>query len=258
MEIQPELRIKYNIININRKKLDRLEPHIDKLNNICEYVYAKWRNKSLIPYTPHDHTHSILVERKLYELFPPDILNNKLSSEEIFLLLAAVWLHDIGMIPPDDNLIGEALFERNKKIRDRHEELSGEYIFEHKRDFGLMENETDALIKICENHRFKKYRELRELESTTVEGEEVNVQKLTACLRLADAFSLTDRTAVKLNDFKIYMAFALDEIAKIHWLKSVYVSNIIPDEKLFKISIILKKPVYTKYLGNWTEKMKSL
>ena len=266
MSISLDQQMVFDRIKEKRAKMSKLKKHLKRLDDICEHVVSKWDNIKidLYPYTPHDYTHSIRVEELLYEFFSPEELNEKLSSEEIFLLLASIWLHDIGMIPqlfsgekvPKER---EKMIECNKKVREKHEERSERYISENKDILRLPEDEANALMEICRHHRFRKYKEFKRLpRERKILGDLVHIPWLIACLRLADAFHIPHRTGIKEKEFRIYIALGLDVISKINWLKSKYAWRVFADKKMFKISIVLKKPPRDKYPKNWDEEMKPL
>ncbi len=250
MNIPEDIQITFEEIKRRRDNIPKLQRNIKRLNNICEHVASKWeRVRHPYPYTPHDHTHNIRVEEILYKLFPPEELNEKLSSEDLFLLLVSVWLHDIGMIPklfPEDKEPRgkEETVKWDKKVREEHEERTTKYIREKKDILRLTDDEANALIEICMRHRYKKYKELQAFAKENWEWDissiPVHIPLLTVCLRLADALHIPHRADDR--KFKTYMALGLDVISKIHWLKSKYAWEITPIRDMFKISIVLKKP----------------
>lgn len=250
MNIPEDIRITFEEIKKKRGGIPKLQGNIKRLDNICKHVTLKWRDtRPPYPYTPHDHTHNIRVEEVLYKLFPPEELNERLSTEDIFLLLASVWLHDIGMIPklfPEDKEPRgkDETIKWDKKVRNEHERRTERYIRENREILELTDEEANALIEICRYHRYKKYKELQEFAKENwewdISGIPIHIPLLTACLRLADALHIPRRADVR--EFKIYMALGLDVISKIHWLKSKYAWKISPIRDMFKISIVLKKP----------------
>jgi len=260
-------------IEENRAQLSKLgiirEKDLRKLARICEYVALEWKNaRRLYPYPPHDCTHSIWVEDILYRLLPDaEELKEKLSPDEVFLLLASVWLHDIGMIPElfdgeEPPRGDEVTKERDSKVREEHAERSERYVGNNCNILGLFEGECDALMKICKFHRHREYKNLHEAskkyEDLSKDDRRItpNVALLTAYLRLADALHIPHKADVQ--EFKIYMALGLDPISKFHWLKSKNASEISVSQKEFKVGITLKRPPSDEYPNNWEEKMKPL
>jgi len=70
-------------------------------------IYAKaekmWKEQNLPKYTEHGPLHTLQLEQNLYDLTRPlRKLGRPLSDEELFVLLSATCLHDIGMQLSDD------------------------------------------------------------------------------------------------------------------------------------------------------------
>lgn len=136
----------------------------EKLRKISEHVGSKWNKaRHPYPYPPHDHIHSIWVENTLDRLLlGPEGFKKGLSCDEIFLLLASVWLHDIGMIPDlfnddKDPKSEEDMREWDEKVRNEHADRSARYINENCEDLGLTENKCDILMRMCKLHRHREY-----------------------------------------------------------------------------------------------------
>ena len=69
---------------------------LNEITTIVKEYYKK--NPDCFPYTIHDATHCMIVEEYLYQLIPDEKYAN-FRLKEKFLLIASVWLHDVGMIP---------------------------------------------------------------------------------------------------------------------------------------------------------------
>ncbi len=242
----------YETIKRKRRSIGLEREDLERLDKICEHVIRKWEYARYpYPYTPHDYTHNIRVEEMLYKLFPPEELSNKLSAKEKFLIIASIWLHDIGMIPelfPEDKKpqSEKETIKWDKKVRDEHEKRTERYIRENRKSLELTDDEANAVIEICRFHRFKKYKELQNFAKENwewdISGNTIRIPLLVACLRLSDALHIPYRATDREREFKIYLALGLDVYSKIHWLKSKYAWEVSPIQNRFKIDIVLKKP----------------
>ncbi|MBQ6218769.1 MAG: HD domain-containing protein [Methanosphaera sp.] len=151
-------------------------------------------------YTNHDTVHLINVENNVNQIISEKILEN-LNDDEIFCLLSAVWLHDIGMIP-FDNEINEYK-EKDKKerelfvkeVRDKHHIRSQGYVENHKDKLGLNYVESNIIGNICRGHRKI---ELDSLSDSNLNNT-VRVKSLAAILRLADECDITTKRESQLS-----------------------------------------------------------
>ena len=112
-------------------------------------------------YTLHGLDHSnyvIQILEKLIDGLNPDELN----EIEIFCLLSAALLHDVGMLykySEDDEKAAQIskLKQRHYSvqdlIRDEHHIRSGRYIKEHRKDLNLDHIESECVRLIAEGHR---------------------------------------------------------------------------------------------------------
>ena len=139
---------------------------VDRLLKVVNKVTTEWTSKKPVtyPYTPHDHSHCEAVEKLLFCLIPCDLMKEKLSPQEIFLLLAAAWLHDIGMHPnllPDDR-VAAAMFDQeetaknNRAVRAVHPDRSARYV-NATPDLGLSSAESNVVARLCRLHSYRRY-----------------------------------------------------------------------------------------------------
>ena len=268
---QPISQAQMEVICINemrslRKKL--IPGSIRKrLEHLIKKLIVEWHNADpIIPYTIHDYRHSRAVEETLYELVPIPTLKKIFKPNELFLLLSAVWLHDIGMIPnlfPSEKNQATCCdnpretIERNQHIRDKHAQRSEEYIKEKYDDLGLKNElyEPKHLSDMVRLHRHKEYNELNKLPWKSEYDKKTRLPLLIAYLRLADALEIP----LKENnvELKIYLAYGLDHISLFHWFKSKYSTRIDFDPENFTITIIIKRPSQ-KYGSDWHDRLAPL
>ena len=100
------------------------------LVRIIDTATQIWRETKLRWYTDHGISHSERVIQNIEKIIEP--LRNKLTCEELYILLAACYLHDIGMqylkIPDKD---GPLSLEDVEYIRKEHPKRSAELIREN-------------------------------------------------------------------------------------------------------------------------------
>lgn len=138
-------------------------------------------------YTNHDFKHLTNIENIMNDMLTEEIKQD-LSDEEIFCLLSAAWLHDIGMIPINnekDEYDSMTLEERKifaEKVRLNHNIRSKCYVENHKEELKLDDFEADIIGNICKGHRQVDLGKYDDVHSKT----NVRLSSLSAILRLAD------------------------------------------------------------------------
>jgi len=164
--------------------------------------------KSILPeirivfpkYTNHDIAHSKGIEYIMDKMIPNSI-KSSLNSKEIFYLLVATWLHDVGMKlingneEEEFNKLDEAGRENFRNgIRNQHHIRSGIYITRNASDLKLKNHEAEVISDICRAHRqIDINSELKDL----IHEKRIHLRFLGACLRLADECHVTnDRVSI--------------------------------------------------------------
>jgi DNA-binding NarL/FixJ family response regulator len=206
---------------------------------------ALWIRRSLIQidrlftifypfFTLHDHTHSDAIVNCLYEIalrakLVDPLHENALSRYETFYLLAAAYLHDIGMIVslPDDQQRGAREGKSlSEIIRRDHHERSAQVAQDKKDDFLLTHQDADIIAALCRGHRI-----------TPLDGPEyqiryddrnrpIRVRLLAGLLRVADELDLAHKRAPERQRLILEGSGQLDPIARKHWMKHYYVESI--------------------------------
>jgi hypothetical protein len=171
--------------------LQRITPYgtcAGKLSEVKEIV-GKLMKAQILPgfqvvateesyYTDHGLDHIERVNKKLDELCI--LLDCSINELEAFLLLVAVYCHDLGMFIGGIN--GETYEERRKVHHTRSAEVT-----QHLNDSGkfhLEQHELDIVKKIIEAHRVLDLRDLPRVQRL---GSEIRTRLLGALLRIADA-----------------------------------------------------------------------
>ena len=179
----------------------------------------------IVPFfTDHGPSHFQKVAAILNKIIfpvPPESLDSRAfcpTPEEAMYLLAATWLHDIGMI------YGIFDDERSKApdidwelYRGEHERRSTRYIQEKwYNECSWSREEKLFLSQICLHHR-KRY-PLGQMEPTEFDGRlgPVRLRELAALLRIADACHI-DETRVPVDMKNRFQAIGFPVDAKEHW-----------------------------------------
>lgn len=169
-------------------------------------------------YTNHDFKHLNNVEDIINSMLTEEVKED-LSYEEIFCLLSATWLHDIGMIPVNnekeeyDNKTPEERKQFAKNVRFEHNIRSKCYIENHKEKLNLDDFESDIIGNICKGHRQVDLGKYGDVHSKT----KVRLASLSAILRLADECDVSHNRETTLSQEGVDEE-TLEEHYKIHEL----------------------------------------
>ena len=186
-------------------------------------------------YTNHGKNHIEMVEQYVGRLLGPNRIN-KLTNEELFILLMGVLCHDLGMmdyysfgknyIPDRENHNINSYL----KVFNRSKNARGQL------DINVPRNNSkyyQSIALLCLGHRDHKERGRKICtlnEFCTIEGEkveipdtvslpdntDVHVKYLAAILRLADEIDVTNQRAPK--DVEMLLKNFITEETKEHWL----------------------------------------
>jgi tetratricopeptide (TPR) repeat protein len=206
-----------------------------KLNIIEQEAEKLWKKGEFyhVYYVLHGLDHSNSVIEILGKLI--DGLNSaeKLNKTEIFCLLSAALLHDVGMLCKysDDDEKAARKSELKKRpysvqdlIRDEHHIRSGRYIKEHVKDLQIDHREAECIRLIAEGHRQIKL-ESNEYDDRPIGLASVRVRLLSALLRLADELDLLpERAPGTLLDI---LKKDMPDYSRLHWLKHYYTSGLL-------------------------------
>ncbi|MBC8234056.1 tetratricopeptide repeat protein [bacterium] len=192
---------------------------------------------------PYYTDHGIPHCDKLFELIGeilPDDLEPKLTELEEFLLCGAVLLHDIGMVPKDNERPNRAL---QRKIRENHHHRCKEYILENYCKLGLEHKHAEIIADIAFAHRGRDAKDISEYLAERIVGigakGRVRMQLLSALLRIADECHVTyDRIESLMGHEK-----ELDSESQKHFLKHLSTEGIScsPKGEVLEISAIITK-----------------
>lgn len=221
--------------------------YLSRLENIEQIVgNIAGKTRILFPkYTNHGVDHLKNVERHANNIIPDDI-KGKLSEEEVFCLLCGIWLHDIGMVPIDEEIdIYENKSTEERElyrvaIRDVHHVRSENYITKNHDELGLNKLEAKIIGKIAKSHRKIK---LDELEKVMYNGKLIDIAALGAIVRLADECDISKNRETALSSEGIdedtrekhyFIHDLVNDVWIDHENQTIYLSCIVENENELK------------------------
>jgi CheY-like chemotaxis protein len=153
----------------------------------------------------------------------PDALN----SEEIYYLLAACYLHDIGMglirKEQDRRKATESDVSIHTIIRRQHHIRSDEHVRQFARELYLNEGESTILGLLCRAHRAsERLGQPPYVNQVGVFNRQIRLPLLAAILRVADELDLDYSRAPSAVRMLWDATGWFDHIARLHWLKHYY------------------------------------
>jgi hypothetical protein len=202
---------------------------VHKLNNIRNKAKdLLFTINSVHPqFTPHTIEH----KEKIIEIFPnifPKSLLNALGTGELFFLIAATYLHDIGMGELSKlNDIDFKTIDATKRasiIRDKHHLRTENYINKFPSDFNLNNTEAYIIGKICKGHRKEDLFNTTEFKyDYTYNFEKINIPLLAIMLKLADELDITHTRTPRIIFENITLSNIISED---EWMKSMSIDGI--------------------------------
>ena len=207
-----------------------------------------WEAPLIRHYTKHGIEHSEKIIKIMNKLVGTSL---KLNDDEAFVLLAATYLHDIGMQQSNTKGLtgGKVLRDLDEMdyIRENHNDISYAMVInsiKHKSicpSLGL-ENFRDYVENIACLVKYHRKHELDDLQVDFYKGNQIRIPLLAALLRLGDELHADcDRVNVERLKFD-----NIPKESKIHWWCCLYVKSIDINEG--KIKVIFRFP--QKYEGN--------
>jgi len=198
-------------------------------------------------YTIHDIRHSEEVLKNLVWLIP-DSLKEKLNIYEICFIIAAAYLHDIGMV--DFPELGEELKEFDKGeqtanyIRENHHLRSEEFVVKQYKELAIEDpHQAEIIGRICRGHRKENLHKSELFESDKLyKSYSINIPLLAALLRIADELDMTFERAPLIIYERVPPR---DSISKEEWERHLSISGVglSPEDHLvIKSSATCEKP----------------
>ena len=192
------------------------------LNNIKAHVAQIWDPPLLQHYTKHGIDHSQRIIDVLGSLLEEH--DELLSEQERFILLAAIYLHDIGMQSPIDAGLPEKeeyTLEDSEIVRKKHNETSANIIRKGKLTLGLnlCKEYSKFIATLSEYHRKL---DINDLTTQSIIGKDIRLKLLAALLRLGDELDLDFRrvnvTTLKMRQIPVE--------SKFHWFSHYYIQSV--------------------------------
>lgn len=194
---------------------------VDNVREAADEIWAVPKHKY---YTDHTVKHSERIIEKLDGLASGVMLSDKrLSQHEIYVLLAATYLHDIGM---QNELFADGNLEW---IRANHEQVTYEMIIgsigdgTKFRTLGLIPDPdlVEAVGRVAAGHRRRDLTS-HDYAQFEFENETIRPQLLAALLRLGDALDI-DHRRVFMENLKLARISAQ---SCYHWFRCYYISGV--------------------------------
>jgi hypothetical protein len=230
-------------------------PERISLESLRQHVTVYLNTEVLLHFTDHGIGHSDRMTGIIVDLVKPMHDRGKgLSSQELTILYAACYLHDLGMhvetlsglncVPADwHDLSNEARFDI---IRDRHHLISAELIQKATQHLGpcatlsVQDIHPDEVACLCEAHNLwlEKTDEAKRYADLTKEIRGIRMDLLSALLRLAD---ILDEAQLRscIEKSKI---LDLDITAQKHWWRHYYTEYISFSQQDRTITLEFKFP----------------
>ena len=172
-------------------------------------------------YTDHGRSHSEQVVNTLNWLLEVE-MEQPLSAREMFYVLAAALLHDIGMLAAVGS-VGDS--DAQRQIRDSHHLRSEQYVTDNYERLELDAVDVRSVAELCRSHRRVDIAaSVRDLPAP--DGGTIRLQLLCAVLRLADELHLTADRAPKL----VLEAIRPGAESRLHWQRHLSIDGVGPVE----------------------------
>ncbi len=215
---------------------------LEQIKKAVREIYERNRQTygDLPYYTPHGPEHYQSVEDLIHKIIS-GYSYKKISIKERYYLLAAAWLHDLGMLPYVCSVVykDEPPLPENE-IRKRHHVTSEKYIIGNWFELKIDENDKEILGKLSRYHRRIEKFDTND-DYFLVEKESFRLTLLGSYLRLADSLDIgASRTPSE--PYAICLAYDIPEDSKLHWIKSKLVNGIYINSDDHTITIQFKCP----------------
>ncbi len=220
------------------KNNPRLYNDLETIKQNAEKVH---KDRVLIDFTDHGIEHSERMIHLLTILGKDTIFSKKrtgINETEIFILLAAIYLHDIGMQISEESVLEEFAkekklsYDKSKKaefIRKYHHLLSGYWIECNIRsDKSLPEvyvgdRKLGEIIQlVVESHGLDFMKIEKYSKDDSYKGKEIRLKILCILLSLGDSFDCDCRRV----DIEKVRYTEINRFSQIHWWKHYYVNSV--------------------------------
>lgn len=218
----------------NQKRLQTIEKEVSRL-------WTKHEKPLWTAY--HDQRHNLAVESALYEIIIGDNFDKVggLKEHEWFALIAAAWLHEIGMIiglnKKEKDEYAENAEKCTIKIRNTHHDRAVAHFKKHEDRFDLTDPiELDVIANLCRHHRIDE-----NVSKVKAQIQDYNQGLIYAYLRLALLIHRDDDPK-NTDIFRLLNTPGISWDTKFHWLKIKWMQKFIVDHKESTITIPVFEP----------------
>lgn len=226
-----------NQIDLKQKLKDKSPKLYDALEDVRKFSEGVWKDRLLTWFTNHNCEHSEEIIFLLGQILKP--LDNRpefLNEHELFVLLSAAYMHDIGMqsLKIEEFPIEKLTEAQYDLIRKKHAEESFNIIL--KRATNIEQNDfhlpatlhmeyVSPIAWVSKGHATDYFADvIRYVQETPFSpmNRSIRTDLLTALLMIADELDLQSKRV----DFSETAKFNLSPFSKVHWFKHHYVNSI--------------------------------
>jgi len=231
------------------QKLKSLSSELsDCLRDIKKSCTEIWKNPLLVWFTNHDVKHSEEISYLLGQILEPLENDSKfLNEHELFILLASVYLHDIGMqfFKIEGKTINELTEKEYDEIRIRHAQASYDIILKRVGDYvkrddfhlpNIYEEYLRPIALVSKGHATNFFEDvIEEFESDPAytKNRKIRGELLTSLLMIADEFDMQGKRV----DFDNLGKFDISDYSTLHWFKHHYVDFIKIQKGIVKLKL---------------------
>lgn len=234
------------------KTLKQRNPDLSsQIDSIKKYCKKEWETVMLPWFTNHNVTHSEEIIYLIGQILGPSI--EELSDDELFILIASAYLHDIGMqnIKVKDVPIDRLTEKEYNFVRKEHANESYNIIMKMTEESVLQEDFhlpyiSDEYIKVIalvsKGHSTDYFDEVIQeftIDPPTPNNRQVNAKLLTALLLIGDELDVQSKRVTQ--NFENLNKFTPSNYSFVHWYKHHYISYCGIDNN--KVQIKMKFPV---------------
>jgi hypothetical protein len=193
-----------------------------RIDFIKKHCFSIWKKGELWhpEYTLHGPDHSEAVIRKLIKMTYEFMKTRyRLNKEEIFVLLASAWLHDIGMLIKEPG-------EEPELVRRTHNIRTFNYLQEKQNQIALGLNDTQAkyISLICKGHTDTDLHTVEYSKDGQIGDDRIRTGLLTALLKFADELDLDFNRAPE--PLRKILGSNLPPYSLLQWLKHHFVEGV--------------------------------
>lgn len=246
----------------------------EKLKNSISNIIQNAKEIHAVPFlysfTDHGISHSERMLLCIDKLLNGCKQKNVLNEYECYVLIAAVYLHDIGIQESKEDVLtrfaqdNNLLFDSSDKpnfVRKYHHLISAFLIREDitSKQVPLVYDGDPELGRyislVVESHGIDFSQEKSRYKTYIYHENSVRVHLLSVLLCLADSFDCDNRRI----DSKKFRYTELPKISRLHWMKHLYIKGISFDNRVVTISYIFpvltenEQKVYIDFFCNETE-----